>query len=552
MTALAQTIYVDGERYAAGTDHTAMPALAVDRTRNPNAWVGGVVPALSRNQVGKQRIAGADLTSATRGRAALGAVADDDSRLFAPGSMLSRMTVPMRTAHRTGGTALGSIIYGPAPENTLEGARMMLAAASGFDISNFVLNLQCRRLADGSIGVVHDATVDRTATGVGNVADFTIGAWMGLSMDAATYTGAPAWGDNLKFPLLDDFLQQFGGRVAMNIAAYSVGNEDVGAIIARKVVARGLQRTVMVGSFSQTQLLPARDAGIATIYYPPDEGNAGSTAAAVSALNLWAPGLPKYVGVSSASSDAYVQSFIAAGFHLSAYFTCRRYDRDRLLALGVHGLISDDPIYQFTNTRLYTSTTSDPYTMGAWPHGALPGDNRNRGTLTTAGQKLDDLNNPQFSLQGGRCPLPTPTAYTMNCAVKFDTIGTDASRSAQLIFACPDDRVTSGVPNSGAGLPDGYTLLVRANGNVELYKDTRSGQGNVKIGSTLSTTAVTQGATVTFTLQVTATQIIFTRTDAAATTTWTDSSYRGAYYHVGKSGNSGSSLGVTWQITGLV
>lgn len=47
MTALATTVTVGSVVYAAGTDHTAMPSEVVDVVRNPSAWVGGVVPALS-------------------------------------------------------------------------------------------------------------------------------------------------------------------------------------------------------------------------------------------------------------------------------------------------------------------------------------------------------------------------------------------------------------------------------------------------------------------------------------------------------------------------
>jgi hypothetical protein len=53
-------------------------------------------------------------------------------------------------------------------------------------------------------------------------------------------------------------------------------------------------------------------------------------------------------------------------------------------------------------------------------------------------------------------------------------------------------------------------------------------------------------------LQVTPTTIVFTRTDGTPTSiTWTDSTYRGGYYHVGKSGSSGALLGVSWKIAGI-
>lgn len=72
MTALTQTVYVDGVAYPAGTDHTTMSPRVVDEIRNPAAWVGGAVPPLSYTPVGKDRITAADLTSAAKAREALG------------------------------------------------------------------------------------------------------------------------------------------------------------------------------------------------------------------------------------------------------------------------------------------------------------------------------------------------------------------------------------------------------------------------------------------------------------------------------------------------
>jgi hypothetical protein len=72
VTALAYPVSVDGVQYAAGTDSASMPAGVADKIRNPNAWVGGVAPALTATPDGKTRIAPADMLSATKAKAALG------------------------------------------------------------------------------------------------------------------------------------------------------------------------------------------------------------------------------------------------------------------------------------------------------------------------------------------------------------------------------------------------------------------------------------------------------------------------------------------------
>src|ERR1044072_8477043 len=72
MVALAKPVTIDGTRYAAGTDHTQMPAAVVDRIRNGEAWVGGTAPALSAPRVARADLPPADLSTATKAREVLG------------------------------------------------------------------------------------------------------------------------------------------------------------------------------------------------------------------------------------------------------------------------------------------------------------------------------------------------------------------------------------------------------------------------------------------------------------------------------------------------
>lgn len=79
MVALAKNVHLDNVRWAAGTDHTAMPVEVVDRIRNGDAWVGGTAPPLSGPPPpGKSNISGRDLASASSARAALGLAAAGD------------------------------------------------------------------------------------------------------------------------------------------------------------------------------------------------------------------------------------------------------------------------------------------------------------------------------------------------------------------------------------------------------------------------------------------------------------------------------------------
>ncbi len=107
MTALAYAVSVEGTRYAAGTDHTDIPAAHVDRIRNPAAWVGGTAPALSVIPEGDSRISAADLSSATKAKRALGI----EVSLFA-GHIVPTGTAPTAAAQASAGTSATAEVAG--------------------------------------------------------------------------------------------------------------------------------------------------------------------------------------------------------------------------------------------------------------------------------------------------------------------------------------------------------------------------------------------------------------------------------------------------------
>lgn len=107
MTNLATAVVVDGVEYAAGTAHGSMPAAVVDRIRNPAAWVGGTPPALSVIPEGKARLDGADLSSATKAKAALGL----EVSLF-NGHIVPTGTAPTAAAQASAGTGATATVAG--------------------------------------------------------------------------------------------------------------------------------------------------------------------------------------------------------------------------------------------------------------------------------------------------------------------------------------------------------------------------------------------------------------------------------------------------------
>ena len=220
---------------------------------------------------------------------------------------------PLWIAHR-GAAAL-------APENTLAAYRA--AWASGLR----VLEQDVRLLADGTPVVLHDATVERTTLGHGAVA----------SMDRATFDALRArpfdgFPPDVAPPTFDAVLAEFRGRAVFVPEAKSPGSG--GAVVAALQRHAVPPSQALVQAFALEDLLPAIAAGYPAMFLTrSQEGIADARAAGV-----------QWAGLDRRANDAVFAAWHDAGFRIVAYTVNDRAERDRLLALGVRGFFSDDPI----------------------------------------------------------------------------------------------------------------------------------------------------------------------------------------------------------------
>ena len=220
---------------------------------------------------------------------------------------------PLWIAHR-GAAAL-------APENTLEAYRA--AWASGLR----VLEQDVRVLADGTLVVMHDATVDRTTLGTGAVADFDVATFRKLR--ARPFPGFPS---TVAPPVFDEVLAEFRGRAVFVPEAKAPGS---GAALVDALRAARIPATqALVQAFALDDLLPAVAAGYPAMFLTArSEGIEAAHAAGV-----------RWAGLDRRAPPAVFAAWRAAGFRLIAYTVDDRAERDRLLALGVCGFFSDDPL----------------------------------------------------------------------------------------------------------------------------------------------------------------------------------------------------------------
>ena len=129
---------------------------------------------------------------------------------------------------------------GNAPENTM--AAFQLALEQGAD--GFELDVTLSK--DGEVVVIHDDTVDRTATGKGSVRDLALTELQ--SFDA---------GQGEHIPTLEEVLEGLGGKLWINIELKSIMNifNPLPIKTAQLVNACGLIDSVLISSFNPLNLI---------------------------------------------------------------------------------------------------------------------------------------------------------------------------------------------------------------------------------------------------------------------------------------------------------
>lgn len=222
---------------------------------------------------------------------------------------------PLYIAHR-GAAAL-------SPENTLEAYRA--AYATGLR----VIEQDVVVLADGALAVMHDDTVDRTTDGAGLAQTFDTARFRALRIDARRYAGFPAF---VSPPLFADVLSEFKGRVLFVPEAKARG---CGAALAKALLSAGIgQQHALVQAFALADLAPAIAAGYPAMFL---------TARRDAIAEARAMGVT-WVGLDRKAPDAVYAAWRDVGFRMIAWTVNDRAERDRLLALGVSGFFSDDPL----------------------------------------------------------------------------------------------------------------------------------------------------------------------------------------------------------------
>ncbi len=229
------------------------------------------------------------------------------------------------------------------PENTTAAFEAAIAAGAA------MIELDVTFSRDRRLAVIHDERVNRTTNGRGPVSAHTMKQLQRL--DAGSWFDPAFAGQTI--PELADVLDLVNGRIAVNIEikpeAYESSNRDdaVERQILDLLTERNMLDDVIISSFSWWSLARVRSLSPAVAIgllsaRPADEH-----------LLFWY----RRLGGFSWHPDwrlvtaAQVALLHAAGARVFPYIAAGRIDSARLLAMGVDGLIVDDPSQMAAHQR---------------------------------------------------------------------------------------------------------------------------------------------------------------------------------------------------------
>lgn len=282
------------------------------------------------------------------------------------------------SAHRGGA--------GEAPENTFEALRAGARWAE-------VLDLDTQVLGDGTPVLMHDSTVDRTTSASGPVTGYGIAQWQMLRCNPS-YWFAPGY-PSLPAPTVEQALDAFGGRRVMTVEAK---NPDGVNELARLILDRSLAESVLINTNDVETVAAIRSAGCRAHLWRSAAQMADDDFPALVAAGA------DVLDVDQAATDTLIRQAVAAAppLRVWAHTVTRRCQRDRLLALGCRGIVTDHPGYV---TGRAPARTSDSLAAG-WGNGYVPSGTAPRPALLSGGVlHFDWTSGTQVLLLGELSPV---------------------------------------------------------------------------------------------------------------------------------------------------
>lgn len=411
-----------------------------------------------------------------------------------------------------------------------------VAYANAASDGTIVVEQDLRLNADGTLVCSHDATSDYITTTSASYSGLTEANIAALAVDSESYLGVayPAAKVQLFSEVLGGYLHEAIFFPEIKDAAGAQTVTELQTAVVPYVQA-------VVSSFDVADLSEATTAGYKTML----ASTGADVLATAQANNI------DYLVYSKDSADARFTDAVTAGIPVFAYTVNRRYERDELLALGVSGMYSDDPVYVSGNAPL---ATTDDFASQAWSHGMIAGyatselDNSRptavmRGRFFTPdywGYDDSGLSEYRGTLQGWACPVasdPDNDTYSVEFKVTFDTPSSGTNLWAGM-FIANSDRPFKDVDGSNPDGPDGYHFLTLRNGGLHLYRVDAPNTATL-LGFNTDGSAISDGTETRFRVNVWANKLRLDRLDGSGnvqqmvTVGDMTAGHRGGYFHLG-------------------
>ncbi|MEU5270621.1 glycerophosphodiester phosphodiesterase [Streptomyces hygroscopicus] len=223
------------------------------------------------------------------------------------------------TAHRGGALEV--------PENSMSGLATAFARRDAQ-----VLDFDTRMLRDGTLVVMHDATLDRTTDRTGPVRDLTAAQWRTVRLLPARSLRGTWWPE--RPPTVAEALDRFGGRITLMVEA-----KDPESLprLATMIRDRGLTRSVYVNSNRPEVAREAHRRGLLAQLWRSARQMRTDTP------RDWR-GTVDLLDIDHRARDTDVRRAVTSGVpRVWAHTVNTPAQRDRMLRLGCDGIITDAP-----------------------------------------------------------------------------------------------------------------------------------------------------------------------------------------------------------------
>ena len=458
-----------------------------------------------------------------RGLLALGAaglvLAGCDSGAADPGQDADPAPPPLHTVDEMLASAPFLIAHRGSwdnwPEHTLKAYRESVTAGAA------ALEVSVSATSDGRLVCHHDLSTERTTGRKLVIKDSTYAQLSELRVDARAWLGPEAALEEI--PLLEDVLDEFAATQVIFL-------EDKQGTNTRELLD-------LMDRYpdSKKHFIWKQAAGAGQIGAVSKRGYASWGYFTADQLDL----VPKlggqftYLGVHHSASDEEISAVVATGKPVICWEVHTRELRDRLLGLGVSGLMCANLPYLSGNEAV---ETSDRFGDGIRAAGDLPW-NVGQGwdfqpRLQAPGKTLLMAAAANSSYRMGSMSPVSREVYSIRFDMRWPgVLPEDTTLHAGMAFGQDDDRPYRVLIPSEVG---GYHLVIRPTGELTLLLRSPGESGGLRLSS-LKTQPATPGGWMSFKIDMAPDAVRYSRLDGRG---WAgiapDRRYRGGYFSLSR------------------